>query len=469
MPNPYRGLPSVDALLRHEAIRALEAQVPVERLAEHVRVVIDRARHSITADRDDLSSPTAPKDSEANRADSLAAEVVASVARAAAPSLVPAINATGVIIHTNLGRAPLSADAIIAMEAVSRGYSNLEFDLESGKRGSRLGHLETLIQAVVGAEGGLAVNNNASALLLVLSALAKGREVIISRGQAVEIGGGFRIPDVLRESGATLVEVGTTNRTRAADYSNAVTENTAAILRVHSSNFKIVGFTEEASLRELRAVADEHGVLLLDDIGSGCLLDTTRFGLAPEPTPQESIAARVDLTMFSGDKLLGGPQAGIVAGRLDLIDQLKRHPLARALRSDKGTIAALIATLRHYFLGEAEEQIPVWRMISSSAPAERKRAEAWQTKLGSGSVQESHSMIGGGSMPGESLPTFVLALGAASMPPGVSAAGFAERLRLSDPAVVARVENDSVLIDPRTVSSRDEAALVAVVGRALAP
>ncbi len=462
MPNPYRGLPSVDALLRHEAISALEGQVPSERLADHVRLVIDRARASITAGGNGLTSAAG-----ADKVDMLAAQVVASVTRTSAPSLVPVINATGVIIHTNLGRAPLSEDAMAAMAAVSRGYSNLEFDLESGKRGSRLGHLETLIREVVGAEGGLAVNNNASALLLVLSALAKGREVIISRGQAVEIGGGFRIPDVLRESGATLVEVGTTNRTRASDYSNAVTENTAAILRVHSSNFKIVGFTEEPSLRELRAVADEHGVLLLDDIGSGCLLDTTRFGLAPEPTPQESMAARVDLTMFSGDKLLGGPQAGIVAGRLDLVDQLKRHPLARALRSDKATIAALIATLLHYFLGEAESKVPVWKMISAPATEERARAETWQSKLGTGRVRESHSMIGGGSLPGESLPTFVLALEASTLPADVSASAFAEQLRLSEPAVVARVESDAVLLDPRTVLAGDEPALLDVVRNAL--
>ncbi len=463
MPNPYRGLPSVDALLRHEAVSALEARIPADRLTEHVRAIIDQERDSLA------SSPAnggTPPEKPPIEIDAMAAAVVASVERAAAPPLVPTINGTGVILHTNLGRAPLSRDAIAAMDAVARGYSNLEFDLPSGRRGSRLGHLELMIREVIGAEGGLAVNNNASALLLVLSGLAKGREVIISRGQAVEIGGGFRIPDVMRESGAVLVEVGTTNRTRASDYANAVTENTAAILRVHSSNFRIIGFTEEPSLRELRTVADEHGILLLDDLGSGCLLDTTKYGLAAEPTPAESLEAGVDLMMFSGDKLLGGPQAGIVAGRSDLVDQLKRHPLARALRNDKATIAALLATLRHYFLGEAESAVPVWRMISEPAASIRDRAGAWRTALGIGEVRESESMVGGGSLPGESLPTFVLALPEAALA-GLSAAGFAGRLRLGDPAVVPRIEADSVLLDPRTVAPEETEALIGALRAAL--
>ena len=452
MPNPYRGLPSVDALLQHERVAALTARLPDERLTQHVRDVLAQARAQIQSSNGDGAASETPVDGARLTAE-LATEVVASVERASRPSLVAAINATGVIIHTNLGRAPLSEAARAAMETVSREYSNLEFDLEAGGRGSRLDHLQELLKALTGVEAGIAVNNNASALLLSLSALAQGREVIISRGQAVEIGGGFRIPDVMLQSGAQLVEVGTTNRTRASDYGNAVSDKTAAILRVHSSNFRIVGFTEEPSLRELRTVADEHGVLLLDDLGSGCLLDTTSYGLAAEPTPQESVAAGVDLMMFSGDKLLGGPQAGIAAGRADLVDVLKRHPLARALRCDKATIAALSATLTHYFVGEAESMLPVWRMISTAPDEIREWAQALLDGIGRGQVEESESMVGGGSLPGESLPTFVLALHAADLPDGMTPAWLAERLRTGSPPVVVRVSDDAVLLDPRTIAS----------------
>ena len=274
------------------------------------------------------------------------------------------INATGVIIHTNLGRAPLSDATIEAMAAVGRSYSNLEFDLDSGGRGSRYDHLEQLLVRVTGAEAAMAVNNNAAALLLALSALCQGREVVISRGQLVEIGGGFRVPDVMAQSGAHLVEVGTTNRTRLADYSAAIGENTAALMRVHESNFRVIGFTESVSIDELAPLARERGVLSMDDLGSGCLLDPRPYGLAAEPTPQASLRAGADLVLFSGDKLLGGPQAGIIVGRKDLIATLRRHPLARALRLDKTSIAGLNATLLHYVKGEATREVPVWRMIS---------------------------------------------------------------------------------------------------------
>ena len=286
------------------------------------------------------------------------------LAALARPTLRAVINATGVILHTNLGRAPLSNDARAAIEAVTRGYANLEFELASGGRGSRHSHPEAILRRVTGAEAGFAVNNNAAAMLLVLSALCAGGEVIISRGQLVEIGGGFRIPDVLRQSGARLVEVGTTNRTYARDYAEAITPETAALLRVHTSNFRVIGFTAEPALGELAALARARGLLLLDDLGSGCLLDTTRFGLAPEPTVQTSLAAGVDVAMFSGDKLLGGPQAGVIVGRSALVERARRHPLARAVRLDKASIAALTATLAHYACGEALHAIPVWRMIA---------------------------------------------------------------------------------------------------------
>ena len=342
MTNRYRALPSVDRLLQHPALAPLRARYPSGRLTAHARAVLDRARDALREDGQGTDPP---------RIDALAVEVAAGLDRALAPAPRAVINASGVILHTNLGRAPLSEEALAAMERVGRGYSDLEYDLAAGERGSRHVHLAHLLREVTGAAAGIAVNNNAAALLLALSALVRDREVIVSRGQAVEIGGGFRIPDVLRQSGATLVEVGTTNRTRVDDYQAALSERTAAILRVHASNFKIIGFTAQPALAELRQVASQAGALLLDDLGSGCLLDTTRYGLASEPRPQESLAAGADLVLFSGDKLLGGPQAGIIVGRADLVAQLQRHPLARALRVDKATLAALSATLRHYALG----------------------------------------------------------------------------------------------------------------------
>jgi L-seryl-tRNA(Ser) seleniumtransferase len=460
MTNPYRGLPSVDKLLQHPAIAALRDRFPADRVAMHSRSVLQGVREVIGGGE---ASDGPKPDANALSITTLAAAVVESLEATTRPSLIAAINATGVILHTNLGRAPLSTSAIEAMATVGRGYSNLEFDLAAGRRGSRLTHLEGMLRETIGAQAGIAVNNNASALLLTLSALARDREVIISRGQAVEIGGGFRIPDVCRQSGATLVEVGTTNRTRSADYRDAISDNTAAILRVHSSNFRVVGFTEEPALEELHTVARERDVLLLDDIGSGCLLDATAYGLAPEPRPQDSLTTGVDLTMFSGDKLLGGPQAGIIAGRADLIDIIKRHPLARAVRTDKATIAALAATFTHYVAGDAETKIPVWRMISAPADAIRSRADAWQAALGVGVVQPAESMIGGGSLPGETLPSYALTLPADEFDPNQ----LSGRLRLGDPPVVARVAHDALWLDPRTVLPEDDAPLLAALRAAL--
>jgi len=303
----------------------------------------------------------------------------------------------------------------------------------------------------------MAVNNNASALLLSLSALCAGREVVISRGQAVEIGGGFRIPDVLGQSGARLVEVGTTNRTYARDYTAAMGEETAAILRVHASNFRIVGFTESPDLRDLARLAHERGALLLDDIGSGCLIDVRRFGLAYEPTVQDSIAAGADLTLFSGDKLLGGPQAGIIVGRAALIERLRRHPLARAVRMDKAGIAALHATLLHYLRGEALEKVPVWRMISTAIIEIERRARRWARAVGPPArVVDGRSMVGGGSLPEESLPTKLLAIPGE----GAQVSQLALRLRTGQPALVARVEHDALLLDPRTVAPAEDRALL---------
>ena len=439
MPHSLRSLPSVDRVLSQPAIAALA--LPAELVTEAVREEIERLRAELLAAEGGAPAPL-PQGVAESVAERLNARFAA--------SLRPVINATGVVIHTNLGRAPLSDAAIAAMREAAR-YSNLEFDLEAGGRGRRAHHLDAPLRALTGAEGALVVNNNAAALYLALAAHAREREVIVSRGQAVEIGGGFRIPDVLRQSGAALVEVGATNRTRAADYAEAIRERTAALLRVHSSNFRIVGFTEETPLAEMASIAREHGVLLLDDIGSGCLLETREYGLTHEPTPQESIAAGADLVLFSGDKLLGGPQAGIIVGREAALAPLRSHPLMRALRPDKTTIAALGATLGHYLRGEAEAEIPVWRMIAAEADQLRERAESWRTALGLGEVVADQSPIGGGSLPGETRPTFALRL---------PNAGLAAQLRRNDPPVIARVVDDGVQLDPRTVLPEQEPALL---------
>jgi L-seryl-tRNA(Ser) seleniumtransferase len=451
--NPYRTLPSVDRLLAEERMRALSAQYAGDAVVALVRDELSAARAAIARGED------AP-------AVGVLVDAIDRRARSAlTPSLRPAINATGVIIHTNLGRAPLSDNAIAAMADIARGYSNLEFDLEAGERGSRNAHLEAQLCQLTGAEAAFAVNNNASALLLALSALAQHREVIISRGQLVEIGGGFRIPDVMAESGAFLMEVGTTNRTYLRDYDEAITEQTAALMRVHASNFKVIGFTAHVEIAEMARLAHDRDLLLIDDLGSGCLLDTTRFGLAPEPTPQDSIAAGADIVLFSGDKLLGGPQAGILAGRRELIDRLRRHPLSRALRLDKASIAGLAATLDHYLRDEALEHVPVWRMIALPVETIGRRAKRWARAPGGGAaVVDGRSMVGGGSLPEESLPTKLLAIG---MKSDRSADDIARRLRSFTTPVVARIEHDTVLLDPRTVHPREDRIVIEALKTAL--
>jgi len=376
-------------------------------------------------------------------------------------TLLPVINASGVILHTNLGRAPLSTAAIQSMNDVSRGYSNLEFNLETGKRGSRLIHTEALLQRLTGAEAALVVNNNAAAVLLVLSVLANKKRVIVSRSQLIEIGGGFRIPDVMRQSGAKLVEVGATNRVHLSDYEEALAEPTALVMHAHYSNFKMIGFTEEPERKEIAELAHRYGVLFADDLGSGTLLKTERYGLAHEPTVQESLAAGADLVCFSGDKLLGGPQAGILVGKADLLASIKKHPLARAVRADKLCLAALTATLLHYLKDEAEREIPIWRMISATPKQLKVRAMYWAARLGQGDVLASESTIGGGSLPGESLPTWVLALTARST------GKFSEKLRQEQPPVITRTENDRILLDPRTVLPEQDESLLFNLGNIL--
>ena len=450
----FRNLPSVESVLSSRPIRTLIGEYARDWVTNLVREQIEEARGAI---RSGYSAPTTD-------------EIVASVAqRIDLMSRVyprPVINATGVIIHTNLGRTPLSLDAMEAMLQASEGYSNLELDLLEGKRGSRQGHIQPLLCQLTGAGAALVVNNNASALLLGLSALARGKEVIVSRGEEVEIGGGFRIPEVLLQSGATLVEVGTTNRTYASDYEDAINENTAALLKVHASNFRIDGFTHSAETRELAEIASRRGIPVLHDVGSGCLLNTQDYGLAYEPTPQDSIAAGAGLVFFSGDKLLGGPQAGIVVGRKDLVSRLERHPLARAVRIDKMSLAALGATLLHYVKGEAEAKIPVWRMISTSAGELENRAYHWQMVIGNRAlVLRSRSTIGGGSLPGETLGTWLATLECDGLPGG--AQGVLGRLRDYSTPVIARIDEDRVLLDPRTVFLQEEDTLLRAVREAL--
>ena len=447
--SPFRALPSVERVLSDPRLRQLGDGSLIKEL---VREVLAEARQAIAQGRPPIT---------------LQQMVEAVLHRAEAvlrPSLRPVINATGIIIHTNLGRAPLSQEAIEAMVKACAGYCNLELELEEGRRGSRQAHVENLLRRLTGAEAAMVVNNNAAAVLLALTALCQGREVLVSRGQAVEIGGGFRIPEILRQSGARLVEVGTTNRTYVHDYEAAITPDTAAILRVHTSNFRIVGFTRTVPLRELAHLASRRGLLLLDDLGSGCLLDTTQFGLAAEPRPQDSLRDGADLVFFSADKLLGGPQAGIVLGRRELVEQMRKHPLARAVRLDKASMAALQVTLIHYLRGEALEKLPIWRMIATPLKELERRAHRWARAIGgSAQVRPSTSMVGGGSLPGEGLPTWVVAI------PGEGGwlAVLARRLRTGDPPVVGRIEAEALLLDPRTVLPHQDRELVEAVRQAL--
>ena len=450
MATGYRSIPSVEKLLSDGRVRELIDVYSREPLVFLVRQSLERVRREIAEGH---ASPSFD-------------EIVDGIADQAAylwrPKPRRVINATGVVLHTNLGRSPLSDDAVDSMQQAAMGYTNLELDLEGGSRGSRQSHVESLICQITGAEAALVVNNNASAVLLGLSAIATGREVIVSRGEAVEIGGGFRIPDVLRQSGATLVEVGTTNRTYMADYENSTTPDTGAYLKVHTSNFRVTGFTHEATVAELAVLGAARGVPVLHDQGSGCLIDTTQFGMAEEPLVQDSIGAGADLVFFSGDKLLGGPQAGIVAGKQAPVSRLARHPLARAMRIDKLSLAALSATLLHYLKSEALDKIPIWRMISTPAEVLKTRAAGWQKTAGDTSqVARGLSAIGGGSLPGESLPTWLLSLAAESAPE------LAKRLRDAEMPVIARIEDDRVLLDPRTVLLSEEDALLASLKSAL--
>ncbi|MBV9228810.1 MAG: L-seryl-tRNA(Sec) selenium transferase [Chloroflexi bacterium] len=456
--NQLRLLPSVDDLLHSVAGQQLISRFSRTLALRAIRSTLAQVRVAI---RDGANCPSA---------DELLSTAAHLLQAEQQPYLRSVINATGVIINTNLGRAPLSQEALQAVQQVSSGYANLEYDLEVGERGSRHTHVAALLRELTGAEAAIVTNNNAAAVLLALSTLAMGREVVISRGQLVEIGGGFRIPDVMRQSGCHLVEVGTTNRTRISDYETALTEHTALLLAVHPSNFLITGFTESTPLDDLADLAHKHGLLVMNDLGSGCFLNSEHYGLAHEPTPQESIAAGADIVCFSGDKLLGGPQAGIIVGKAQVIARLARHPLMRAVRIDKMTLAALEMTLRHYQRDQAETHIPVWRMISTRPERLANRAGHWVAELNArgikAQVQRGESTIGGGSLPGETLPTTLLALDAARV--SLSLEELAKRLRMREIPIVVRILHDTLLLDPRTVLEEQDKevvnALVEVLG-----
>ncbi len=466
-----RKLPKADLLLGAAERVGLVARLGHTAVMEAVRAVLDEVRARVLA-----GEPCPPP------AD-LEAALLGRLATGARASLRRVVNATGVVIHTNLGRAPLSEDALAAIREVGEGYSNLEYDLEAGERGDRYGHAAAALCRLTGAEAAVVVNNNASSVLVALAALCFGPrpptpalppdrgegdqpEVIISRGQLIEIGGGFRIPDVLRRSGAALVEVGSTNRTYLRDFEAAATARTRMLLSVHRSNFRQSGFVHDAELSELVELGRRLGAWVMDDLGSGTLLPTERYGLGKEPTVQERVATGADLVCFSGDKLLGGPQAGILVGRREAVERVRRHPLMRALRVDKLTLAALSATLAHYERGEAVEKVPVWRAIAQTPASLESRARGWLLALGDlapgAAVKESVSAVGGGSLPEVTLPTRVLAL------PSRSPDTVAARLRRGEPAVIARIEDGALVLDPRAVDPAEDEALVRALRQALA-
>lgn len=447
-----RALPAVSTLIAAPEITSAGSGLDSEVITRVVRREIERTRLRLLAGDIDAGAR-------------LRSAIIGQLRLISGNESNHVINATGVIIQTNLGRAAVSEAAAAAMRDAAATQLALETELEHGQRGGRGSEVEALLRVLTGAESALVVNNNAAAVLLTLMATSSGRQVVVSRGEAVEIGGGFRIPDVLRQSGAELVEVGTTNRTYVADYAAAINDQTAALLKVHASNFAIVGFTTTPTLQELSDLAHERGVLALEDAGSGCLLDTTVYGITHEPMIAESVSAGVDVICASGDKLLGGPQAGIIIGRRDLVAVIARHPLARALRSDKVTLAGVAATLRHYARGEAPECIPVWWSIAREPQWLRERVERWRDQLGGrGDVVATDAVVGGGTLPGRTLPSFALAFDGGEG----GADKLARTLRVGTPHVVPRVDHQRVLVDARTVLPRQDAPLLEALQSAFA-
>jgi len=461
-----RTLPKVDELFLLPSLQALLKDHSKVLIVESIRRAVDKRRQAIlkAADPPQVSAAEMSPEKWAEAAKEELAEILR-------PSLRPVINATGVVLHTNLGRAPLAGEVLEHIVATAKGYSNLEFDLTTGERGSRYEHVEEILCRLSGAEAALVVNNNAGAVLISLNTLAEGREVIVSRGQLVEIGGSFRIPDVMKKSGARLVEVGTTNRTHLRDYEQALGDKTALLLRVHTSNYRILGFTAEVPLRELVTLGGSKNLPVMDDLGSGCLLDLSRYGLDPEPTVQEAVQAGADVVTFSGDKLLGGPQAGMIVGKKRYLDLIKKNPLNRALRIDKLTLAGLESTLRLYLEGErALRRLPAFRMLTGSMEDLERRSKRFLKKLSREvgarcrlRLKDDSSQVGGGALPIQELPTKILALSPAKL----SAADLEKRLRSGGPPVVVRIKEGEVLLDLRTVAKEEEKPLIKTLVAAL--
>jgi L-seryl-tRNA(Ser) seleniumtransferase len=453
-----RQIPKVDELLSAQEIKELLRVHPNEVVREGIRNGLERLRQDIL---------------HAEKAEHITEETFSlsrllplfeeEIAKQVSPHLRRAINATGVVIHTNLGRSPLSERALRQVEEVSRGYSNLEYDLSKGARGSRYVHVEEIILRLSGAEGGIVVNNNAGAVLLALNTIAAGKEVVVSRGELVEIGGAFRIPDVMARSGGTLREVGTTNRTHLRDYEDAIGENTTLLLKVHTSNYRVVGFTSEVQLEELVQIGKKYNLPVMNDLGSGCFVDLSPYGLEKEPTVQEAVKTGADVVTFSGDKLLGGPQAGIILGKKALVDQIKANPLNRALRIDKLTLAALESTLIAYLSeGEAIKEIPTLRMLTIPVALLRKRAGRLERLLKRETegafiemVQE-HSQVGGGALPLQNMPTWAVAV----KPHQARVEALEAELRSQAPPIIARISDDQLILDLRTIQA-DEFPLIA--------
>lgn len=454
-----RRIPSVDRILRGSGAESLLDEYPRHLVVDEVRNALERLRDSIRRSGD-------PDQALASGLANLVPELGRSLRNRLRPSLRPVINATGILLHTNLGRAPLNEETAQAMKSLSRGYSNLEFDLNQGKRGHRDRNLEEQFRRLLPCQAATAVNNNAAALFLVLSALARGRKVLVSRGELVEIGGSFRVPSILEQSGASLKEVGTTNRTRIEDYRDALDGDTALILRVHPSNFRVVGFSRRPALSELVALSREARIPLLKDAGSGYLFRTGHPFLRSEPTVEEILKAGVDLVCFSGDKLLGGPQAGIVLGKRPLIEAVRKHPLARVCRLDKATFAGLQKTLSLYEQGTYLERLPIYRMLGTSKESLEGRARQIRRGLDPGAyrsrILEGFSLTGGGSAPEETIPTTLLAV----RPVAFSCNELTRRLRLGPQPVVARIEDDRVVLDLRTVLPEEDAVLVRSLAQA---
>jgi L-seryl-tRNA(Ser) seleniumtransferase len=464
-----RSLPSIDRLLATQAAEQAAAALGRDRARDLLREITDEVRQEIVSGQWSAVSGQLPEAEETTDNGPMASDITAEIERRllvraerlARPSLRRVVNATGVILHTNLGRAPLSRAAIDAMGEVARGYSNLEYDLERGERGKRESHCQELLSRLVESESSVVANNNAAAVLLVLNSIAEGGEVIVSRGELIEIGGSFRIPDVMEKSGARLREVGTTNRTRIEDYERAINENTRLILRVHPSNYRIVGFTHRPALEEIVELADRALIPSFEDLGSGCLIDLSPFGVRDEPVVAHSLRAGISVVSFSGDKMLGGPQAGIIAGRKAIVDRVKKNPLMRALRVDKLTYSALEATFRVYERGLAQSEIPVIRSMAATRDEVERRAlkvtEAInQISCLTAGIEEGESVIGGGSAPEIRLATALIAIESEM----ISAASIEERLRRHSPPIIVRTERDRVLIDLRTVESSEETILL---------